>query len=195
MVAAARGSSYIVSRLIQAGADIEATEIKHRTALMNAALKGRASTVVLLIKNGASITRHDIDGKRILSMAVAAKSFELVNDLLLLHDLALEENPPRLLFTSRDSGHAIQDALAKFEIGEFRRGLSAVYQHWIHARHFQTRHQQRYGIEEMNALEEKWQNGVQVRNEDQEPYDIVIVDALGNGRALNDHEINELGKG
>jgi ankyrin repeat protein len=57
MVAAARGSSYIVSSLIQAGADKEAIDINRRTALMHAALKGRASTVMLLIKSGASITR------------------------------------------------------------------------------------------------------------------------------------------
>jgi ankyrin repeat protein len=116
MIAARKGWSNIVSDMIRAEANIEAMDVNHHTALMAAILKGRTATVQTLIKSGASPTRKDSGGQSILTTAVEAKSFEVLEHLLALHDLAAEDIPSRLLFTSQDSGHVLEFTYINFEV-------------------------------------------------------------------------------
>lgn len=173
MVAAKRWPD-ILSALIEKGAKIDATDIYHRNALMYAVLEGRVEAAKLLIESGASVVGHDINGDNILLMAVKTKSLEIVKSLLALHDLAMLGSPPRLLFTSRDSGKALDYAYSYFiDFSEFRQGLEEIGNHYNHTKSYQKRHQQRYKGEEKMVLQDKWMRGIPVPNEDQEPYDLV----------------------
>jgi hypothetical protein len=173
MVAAMNGWNKIIEMLVAKGADLEAIDATERTAVMSAAMLGRTREVEVLISRGASITRRDKHGRGLLSMAVEAKSFELVSCLLSLHDSALEQTPPRLLFSSRDSGQALEYADTNFEIGVFKRGLDEIWKHYRHAREYQKKHQSRYKGVEMEDLREKWRKKIFVAPEDEAPYDLI----------------------
>jgi ankyrin repeat protein len=173
MVAAMKGWKNIIEMLVAKGTDLEAVDATERTAVMSAAILGRTREVGVLIRHGASIKRRNKHGRGLLSMAVEAKSFELVSYLLSLHYSALEQTPPRLLFSSRDSGQALEYANANFELGVFQRGVDEILKHYGHAREYQKKHQSRYKGVEMEDLRKKWSKNTPVAPEDEAPYDLV----------------------
>jgi len=63
IAAARRGLVPVVERLLDAGADVEATGRRGRTALHDAAARGRAEAAALLLARGADVRRRDRRGR------------------------------------------------------------------------------------------------------------------------------------
>jgi ankyrin repeat protein len=139
MIAASRRRIGIMSELLRAGAEKEIRDEFCRTALLCAAGVGNIRAVSALINEGASLLRENIDGHRILQIAIDAKAFDLVDYLLELNDDAMQETPSRLLFSSRDIGDMIRHAMRYIEEGVSSR-LYEFCEHHAKTKNFQIRH-------------------------------------------------------
>ena len=96
------GHSGEIRALLDAGADIDATDMRGETALMNAALQGHAEAVGLLVERGANLDITSKSGETALSLAL----FGRINTL----DLILyERNAAADILASRgaDTGNAL----------------------------------------------------------------------------------------
>jgi ankyrin repeat protein len=82
IVAAGRGHEAVVRRLLERGANIEATDTKASTAVMLAASGGHTATVKLLLKEGAKIEATDVNGSTALRFA-AGRGHQATVKLLL----------------------------------------------------------------------------------------------------------------
>ncbi|KAL3421159.1 ankyrin repeat protein [Phlyctema vagabunda] len=107
-VAARDGSCMIVEKLISAGADVNAKNNDNATALVESINRNHVVVVDILIKSGAAIEALADTGGSMLQYAAAYGrhgSLRLLSDL---QDNGLSARPPRLLFSSRSCGKALE---------------------------------------------------------------------------------------
>jgi len=165
-----RGFLSIAKVLLRAGANMEATDKNGRTALIWAVMNGNKRAAATLINGGASLRAEDSNGRRILEIAVEDRLLDLVECLVDLHDQTMEETPPRFLFTSRDSGEAIRNAMSTYQGVLFSKAIDKLHQHFTKAREFQIRHQQG----RISELTRAWKRSEPTSPEDEEPYALEI---------------------
>ena len=166
--AAMKSKIGIISELLRAGADKEAVDLNGCTALLCAAKCGNKRAVATLISGGASLRAEDSNGRRILEIAVEDRSLDLVEYLIELHKEAMRETPPRFLFTSRDSGKAIRNAIINDKGVMSSKALQDLSRHFSIAQMFQIKHQQG----RLSELSQMWLRGEAISPEDEEPHEL-----------------------
>ncbi|KAL5323942.1 hypothetical protein ACEPPN_008484 [Leptodophora sp. 'Broadleaf-Isolate-01'] len=145
MMAATKGREKIVSLLTEAGLEMDSRDANGQTAMLAAALKGRSSVVQYLFNHGGSVTAKTNAGLGILTIAVRTRSLVLMSFLASLHEQAMRDEPPRLIFGSGDSGEALQFAVITIPLSseslEFKQTLRIIcYDAWGFQREHQAKH-------------------------------------------------------